>query len=72
MGNCVIKISICIRNKTGRPAVYDDALKIAAARKYLTGNLSFSQAKDAMLQPLQNKLCLHINLWNVDVFMNLK
>ena len=31
------------KNKAGRLAVYDEALKIAAAREFLTGNLSYSQ-----------------------------
>jgi transposase len=34
------------KNKAGRASVYDDALKIAAARDYLTSNLSLRQTAE--------------------------
>lgn len=34
------------KNKAGGRSVYDDSLKIAVARDYLTGNLSYSQVAE--------------------------
>ena len=34
------------KNKSGGPTLYDESLKIAAARDYLTGNLSYPQVAE--------------------------
>ena len=34
------------KNKPGGKAIYDESLKIAVARAYITGNLSFSQVAE--------------------------
>lgn len=51
------------KNKTGGHQVYDDSLKIAVARDYLTGNLSLAQVAEKYNMPGKKDTVGHFVKW---------